>query len=138
MSSVDEEKGTSSKSPAHFVGNPCDEQAVFVTEGALKADIASALSGRTFVAVAGTDCIDSLKEPFEIIKRNGINRVYEALDMDKTENENVKRAAVKLMDLIRRFGFKTKMTKWKWDKNNPQENKGIDDMLLAKKKAKML
>lgn len=138
LSSVDEEKGTSSKSPAHFVGNPCDEQAVFVTEGALKADIASALSGRTFIAVAGTGCIDSLKEPFEIIKRNGINRVYEALDMDKTENENVKRAAVKLMDLIRRFGFKTKMTKWKWDQNNPQENKGIDDMLLAKKKAEML
>ena len=24
----------SSKSPAHFVGNPCDENAVFVTEGA--------------------------------------------------------------------------------------------------------
>ena len=134
LSSVDEEKGTSSKSPAHFVGNPRDDRAVFVTEGALKADIASALSGRTFIAVAGTGCIDSLKEPFEIIKRNGVSKVYEALDMDKTVNENVARASHKLMSLIKEFGFKTKMTRWKWDKNNPKENKGVDDMLLNMKK----
>lgn len=134
LSSVDEEKGTSSKSPAHFVGNPCDEQAVFVTEGALKADIASALSGRTFIAVAGTGCITSLKEPFEILKRNGITKVYEALDMDKTVNVNVSKAAKKLTGMINEFGFKTKTTKWSWDKNKPDENKGIDDMLLAKKK----
>lgn len=134
LSSVDEEKGTSSKSPAHFVGNPCDEQAVFVTEGALKADIASALSGRTFIAVAGTGCITSLKEPFEILKRNGITKVYEALDMDKTVNVNVSKAAKKLTGMINEFGFKTKTTKWSWDKNKPDENKGIDDMLLAKEK----
>lgn len=138
LSSVDEEKGTSSKSPAHFVGNPCDEQAVFVTEGALKADIASALSGRTFIAVAGTGCITSLKEPFEILKRNGITKVYEALDMDKTVNVNVSKAAKKLTGMINEFGFKTKTTKWSWDKNKPDENKGIDDMLLAKKKKKKI
>lgn len=134
LSSVDEEKGTSSQSPAHFVGNPCDKQAVFVTEGALKADIASALSGRTFIAVAGTGCITSLKEPFEILKRNGITKVYEALDMDKTVNVNVSKAAKKLTGMINEFGFKTKTTKWSWDKNKPDENKGIDDMLLAKEK----
>lgn len=107
---------------------------MFVTEGALKADIASALSGRTFIAVAGTGCITSLKEPFEILKRNGITKVYEALDMDKTVNVNVSKAAKKLTGMINEFGFKTKTTKWSWDKNKPDENKGIDDMLLAKKK----
>lgn len=134
LSSVDEEKGTSSKSPAHFVGNPCDDQAVFVTEGGLKADIASALSGRTFVAVAGTGCIDSLNEPLEVLKRNGITKVYEALDMDKTVNENVAKAAKKLTTVIKKFGFEVKTTKWNWDKNKPEENKGIDDMLLNKQK----
>ena len=134
LSSVDEEKGVSSKSPAHFVGNPCDEDAVFVTEGALKADIASALSGRTFVAIAGTGCIDSLKEPFEIMKRNGITKVYECLDMDKTVNQNVAKAAVRLTDMISSYGFIAKTTKWKWDKNIPDNNKGIDDMLLSRKK----
>ena len=137
LSSVDEEKGTSSKSPAHFVGNPCDDKAVFVTEGALKADIASAISGRTFIAVAGTGCIDSLKEPFEIMKRNGITKVYECMDMDKTVNENVGKAAVKLTDMISSYGFNTKTTKWKWDKNNPDNNKGIDDMLLSKLKEEL-
>ena len=60
--------------------------------------------------------------------------MYEALDMDKTVNENVARASRKLMCLIKEFGFKTKMTRWKWDKNNPKENKGVDDMLLNMKK----
>jgi len=49
-------------------------------------------------------------------------------------NENVAKAAVKLTDMISEHGFKTKTTKWKWDKNKPEENKGIDDMLLSKKK----
>lgn len=138
FSSVDEEKGVSSKSPAHFVGNPCDGQAVFVTEGALKADIAAALSGRTFVAIAGTGCIESLKEPFEVMKRNGITKVYECLDMDKQINENVAKAAVKLTNMINDYGFKTKSTKWKWDKNKPEINKGIDDMLLSKKKEELI
>jgi len=138
LSSVDEEKGVSSKSPAHFVGNPCDGQAVFVTEGALKADIAAALSGRTFVAIAGTGCIESLKEPFEVMKRNGITKVYECLDMDKQINENVAKAAVKLTNMINDYGFKTKSTKWKWDKNKPEINKGIDDMLLSKKKEELI
>lgn len=138
LSSVDEEKGVSSKSPAHFVGNPCDEDAVFVTEGALKADIASALSGRTFIAVAGTGCIDSLKEPFEVMKRNGITKVYECLDMDKCVNVNVSKAATKLTDMISKFGFQTKSMKWKWDKSMPDYNKGIDDMLLSKKKEELI
>ena len=133
FSSVDEEMGVSSGSPAHFVGNPCDEQAIFVTEGALKANIAHALSGRTFIAVAGTGCIDSLKEPFEVLKRNGITKVYECLDMDKVVNKNVAKAVVKLTDMIKSFGFKTKRTKWKWDPDDPKKDKGIDDMLLSKK-----
>lgn len=137
FSSVDEEMGVSSGSPTHFVGNPCDENAVFVTEGALKAYIAFALSGRTFIAVAGTGCIDSLKEPFEIMKQNGITKVYECLDMDKTINKNVAKAAVKLSNMIKSFGFKTKGTVWKWNPNDPKKNKGIDDMLLSKKKEEM-
>ena len=39
--------------------------------------------------------------------------------------------------MISEFGFITKSTKWKWDKNKPNENKGIDDMLLSKKKEEL-
>lgn len=32
---------------------------------------------------------DSLKEPFEVLKRNDITKVYEFLDMDKIVNKKV-------------------------------------------------
>ena len=58
--------------------------------------------------------------------------------MDKTENQYVVKAAYKLTEMIKSFGFKTKTTKWKWDRSRPEENKGIDDMLLSKRKDKLL
>lgn len=125
FSSVNYEKGVSSGGPAHFVGNPCDET-IFVTEGPLKADAAHALSGRTFLAVAGAGNVDALREPFEILKRNGTKNVYETYDMDKYSNIYVKAGSQKLIDLIQEFGFKPKIMRW--DKNY----KGIDDFLLSK------
>ena len=79
FSSVDNLKGVSSGSPAHFVGDPCDET-VFVTEGALKADVAHALSGRTFLAIAGVGNSNSLRAPFEVLKNNGTRNMYECFD----------------------------------------------------------
>lgn len=46
--------GTSSKAAIHFVGEPCS-RVVYITEGALKADIAHALTGRTFAALIGAN-----------------------------------------------------------------------------------
>lgn len=126
FSSVDYEKGVSSGSPVHFIGNPCDET-VFVTEGPLKADAAHALSGRTFLAVAGAGNIDSLREPFEILKRNGTKNMYETYDMDKLVNVHVQAGSKKLIALIKEFGFKPKIMKW------DKKYKGIDDFLLSKK-----
>ena len=136
LSSVDEEKGVSSGSPAHFIGDPCDET-VFVTEGGLKAYVAHAISGRTFLANAGVGNVEPFREPFTVLKRNGTKKIYEACDMDKTVNENVARGVKKLNELIGEFKFSTKSMRWKWDKRKPAENKGIDDMLLSKKKENM-
>jgi len=133
LSSVDEEKGVSSGSPAHFIGDPCDET-VFVTEGGLKAYVAHALSGRTFLANAGVGNVETFREPFSILKRNGTKNMYESCDMDKTVNENVAKGVKKLIELIKEFKFNVKSMKWEWDKRNPEINKGIDDMLLSKKK----
>lgn len=136
LSSVDEEKGVSSGSPAHFIGDPCDET-VFVTEGGLKAYVAHAISGRTFLANAGVGNVEPFREPFTVLKRNGTKKIYEACDMDKTVNENVAKGVKKLNELIEEFKFLTKSMRWKWDKRKPAENKGIDDMLLSKKKENM-
>lgn len=132
FSSVDFEMGASSRSPVHFIGNPCDHT-VFVTEGALKADIAHALSGRTFLAVAGAGNIQSLAEPFEILKQNGTQKISEAYDMDKTVNENIEQARKNLYTMVTEYGFEFGKTHWTWDPNEPEKNKGIDDMYLSKK-----
>lgn len=54
LSSINDKMGTSSGSPIHFVGNPRDE-IVFLTEGPLKGDIASFLSGLSFACVPGVE-----------------------------------------------------------------------------------
>ena len=131
LSSVDEEKGVSSGSPTHFIGDPCDNT-VFVTEGGLKAYIAHSLSGRSFIANAGVGNVESFREPFSMLKNNGTKNLYECCDMDKTVNENVARGVKNLILLIKEYGFNVKSMKWKWDKNQPEINKGIDDMLLSK------
>ena len=136
LSSVDEEKGVSSGSPAHFIGDPCDKS-VFVTEGGLKAYIAHSLSGRTFIANAGVGNVESFKEPFRILKENGTEKMYEACDMDKTVNVNVEKGVKNLIRLIKEYGFSVKSLKWSWDSKMPKMNKGIDDMLLSKKKENM-
>lgn len=137
LSSVDEEKGASSGSPAHFVGDPCDKT-VFVTEGGLKATVAHALSGRSFLAIAGVGNTEALREPFAVLKRSGTENMYEACDMDKTVNEYVVKGVKKLIEMIKEYGFNAKSMKWKWDKREPDVNKGIDDMLLSKKKEELI
>lgn len=126
FSSVEFEKGVSSGSPAHFIGDPCDET-VFITEGPLKAEAAYSLSGRTFLAVAGVGNIDSLKDALEILKRNGTKTMYECYDMDQNVNEHVKRATAKLIEHIKNYGFNAKHLKW------DEKYKGIDDFLLSRK-----
>ena len=81
--------------------------------------------------------VETFREPFTVLKRNGVKNMYEACDMDKTVNENVAKGVKKLNDLIKEFKFSTKSMRWKWDKDDPEVNKGIDDMLLSQKKENM-
>ena len=74
--------GVTSGSPVHFVGKE-GEETVFVTEGPLKADLAHALSGRSFVAVAGVNLYQNLPPVIGRLKEGGTKLFYEAYDMDK-------------------------------------------------------
>lgn len=82
LSSSNYYMGVTSGSPVHFVGNE-GEETVFVTEGPLKADLSHALSGRTFVAVAGVNLYNNLPPVIGRLKKSGANLFYEAYDMDK-------------------------------------------------------
>lgn len=124
LASADKPMGVSSGSPVHFIGNPCS-RVVYVTEGALKADIAHALTGRTFVATGGAGCTSQLNDLFDFLYRNGTEEIIEAEDMDKFSNQGVGRGASKLYLLAREKGMNCRRLTW-----NPNY-KGIDDWQIA-------
>ncbi len=129
FSSSDKDGGTGAGSPAHFVGDPADA-VVYITEGALKATIAHALSGKTFAAVAGVNQYTALEELLRRLKTNGTQTVVETYDMDKQTNEHVENGCRRLIELCGQYGFQVRRLTW-----NPQY-KGIDDYLLARKMKK--
>lgn len=122
--------GVTSGNPIHFVGDP-SSRVVYVTEGALKADIAHALTGRTFAATVGVNNTKGLDELFAFLRRNGTEEIVEAEDMDKFCNPNVSRGASKVHELALKNGLKCRRLVW-----NPNY-KGIDDWLLALRRKEM-
>ncbi len=124
LSSANKNMGTTSGSPVHFIGDPFS-RVVYVTEGALKADIAHALTGRTFAATAGANNTAGLDPLFALLRRNGVEEVIEAEDMDKYRNQAVSRGASKVWQLAHKHGLACR--RLIWDPNY----KGIDDWQLA-------
>lgn len=124
LASADKPRGVSSGSPVHFVGDP-HARVIYVTEGALKADIAHALTSRTFVATGGAGCTAQLEDLFAFLKRNGTEEIIEAQDMDKYSNQGVSVGASKVYLLAKKHGMACRRLTW-----NPNY-KGIDDWLLA-------
>ena len=113
-------EGTGATSWIHTVGDVTSPTAC-ITEGALKADVASILSGgKLFIAIPGVHCIDKLPGVLNALK---IEKVVESYDMDKFSNPHVSEALVKLKSLIHGLGIEYVPFKW-----NP-EYKGIDDYL---------
>ena len=124
LASTSKPMGTSSGSPIHFVGDPCS-RVVYVTEGALKADIAHVLMNRTFAATGGAGCTSQLDSLFDFLRRNGTEEIIEAEDMDKYSNKGVNQGASKLYLLAKKHGLACRRLTW-----NPNY-KGIDDWQLA-------
>ena len=124
LSSSDKELGASSGSPVHFVGDPC-ARVVYVTEGALKADIAHALTGRTFLATIGANNTAGLDPLFATLAKSGTEEIIEAEDMDKYRNQAVNSGASKIYLLAKKHGLSCRRLTW-----DPRY-KGIDDWQLA-------
>lgn len=82
FSSANKNRGTGSKSPAAFFGNPYD-RTIRVTEGVLKASVANALSGYSFIGVPGVNQYKALEAMLIRLKENGLVEVQEYMDMDK-------------------------------------------------------
>ena len=129
LTSTGKDQGVSAGTPVHFVGDP-HARVVYVTEGSLKADIAHALTGRTFAATIGANNPNGLDELFAFLHRNGTEEIIEALDMDKRTNPHVAQGAAGVCRLALKHGLQCRPLVW-----NP-DFKGIDDWQLAVRKQK--
>ncbi|MCM1215581.1 MAG: YodL domain-containing protein [Lachnospiraceae bacterium] len=129
FSSSTKNKGVTSGSPVHFVGDPF-ARTVYVTEGLLKADIAHCLTGRSFVAAAGANNVQQLDPLFALLARNGTELIIEAHDMDKYSNEMTARGSSKVYLMARQHGMECRRLTW-----NPNY-KGIDDWQLSIRRKK--
>ena len=130
LSSAGKNMGTSPGSPVHFIGDPC-ARTVYVTEGALKADISHALTGRTFAATIGANNVAGLAPLFALLKKNGTQEIIEAEDMDKYRNAAIHQGASKIYLMARNNGLSFRRLTW-----NPNY-KGIDDWQLALRRKQM-
>ena len=128
LSSRTYEHGTGAKSWAHIHKGKDPEwwKRIVITEGALKADIASIKSGETFVAVAGVKNLGDLPRALRDLAFLGLEHVTIAYDSeDNKATEEGKRIIEKMLSV--EF-LEIPNIECEWSK----ETKGIDDWLQAK------
>ena len=101
---------------------------VRVTEGELKSDVATALSGIATISVPGVGSWRTALPALEALKPS---RVLVAFDSDARTNPHVARAQLELVRAVRDAGFRVELERW------PTEHKGIDDYLLARTRAEV-
>ena len=116
--------GVSSGAPIH-VAKVDGSSRVWITEGILKADIASLNLGETVLGVAG---VTSWKheELNHILDTLGPSEVAIAFDADLERKKQVRQARMKLAKAVAAMGYRVQIATW------PEvQGKGIDDMLAA-------
>jgi len=129
LTSVEQNEGTSADGCMHYSNmDLLKNNEVFLTEGPLKADIASNLSQRAFIAIPGSSCYKLIEKNAEKLKWHGVETIVNAMDMDRYTNINVMRNVDAMKKIIEDNGFK--LINLKWD----SKFKGIDDYLWDKKK----
>lgn len=112
--------GCSPGAPVHLARQISTNSDIWITEGALKADIAALKLKRTFLGVAG---VGNWSGVIPIIRTLKPERVIIAFDMDKVDNPAVRLHANALIECLVRGGMRT--FEADWDVNF----KGIDDLL---------
>lgn len=111
---------------------------VLLTEGCLKADVASSLMKQLgitkdyapFIAVMGVNSTSHLPKVLKKLKDRGTETIQVCFDMDYKSKEQVESAREKVKELIESTGLVAKMMNW------DDKYKGIDDYLLFKYNAK--
>lgn len=116
LTSVDKYYGTTASCCPHFAGSH-DSDAVYLTEGVMKADIAQHLSNalgqpRCFVGLTGVGNINQFRRLLKELATVHINRIIVAFDMDALINENVRNARQRVLQEGSNAGFEMKPIAW--------------------------
>lgn len=118
------ENGTGISSYIHVVGD-LQSDTLHITEGAMKADIASFLSdGELFIGLTG---VQNTRYLAEVVKKLQPKRILECIDMDVRSNPHVQKAQAKIRAICAPLCEEYRPFVW------PVEQKGIDDYLLFEK-----
>lgn len=126
MSSAGKPYGTGARSWVHVAGDRSRKEAV-ITEGPIKGDVSSALTGGgLFVCLPGVNAISFLPDTLRAL---GVRRAWEAFDMDKRNNAQVANAAERLREELKKAGIPCRTMAW------DPTCKGIDDYLAMKRSA---
>jgi hypothetical protein len=117
--------GVGPGSPIHVPQFSGDKTEVRVTEGALKANIATQLSGILTIGLPG---VSSWKRAAQLLKEIGAKTVRVAYDADACHNRHVAESLRHLFHHLLARGFDVRLESW-----DEENGKGIDDLLAAKK-----
>jgi hypothetical protein len=123
LSSV-KDGGPGPGSPVHLpLGISGPVERVRLTEGALKADIATALSGMPTISLPG---VSNGSAAVATLKALGVQTVLVSFDADASSNETVARALRACIATLTEAGFGIELELW-----DGTQAKGIDDALAA-------
>lgn len=121
------DNGTKINGYIHVTGDTRSDT-LYITEGPLKADVASYLAGGAlFAGLTGVNATGYLAE---VIKSFNPKRIVECFDMDKMRNSEVRKALGKLQSIAMPLCEEYKPFYWS------EDFKGIDDYLLYKAKSR--
>lgn len=126
LSSADRPCGASSGAPPHFAGVASDVDELLITEGALKADVISCLSGAAVVGLAG---VQAFGDDFAARLRRSFPRLRRAVvayDRDLVSNPHVFCALERLTNQLRGAYLQVRARVWQ------THHKGYDDFLLSR------
>lgn len=96
---------------------------VWVTEGALKADVAASLSGESFVGVLG---VNSWQHVLPLLRKWEVEEVVIAFDRDTDTNPQLRKVKADFKSHLIRGGYLVSAAEWDAARGN-----GIDDLLAA-------
>ena len=98
---------------------------LILTEGPLKADVISSLTGYSVLAVPGVNSLSFLPQALFDLKKAGVMKIHIAYDMDIRTNETVQKAEKRLMSLLSRAQIPHTVLYW------DERYKGLDDWAEA-------